>query len=145
MVSICCVFCAILMIVFFFLSSRRRHTRCALVTGVQTWALPICRSTLLQALAQAQSPTDVANLSQVVIFRNIDGRRAGAVFDVKAIREGRTPDPEILGGDVIVVGFDAVKGAFRDFFKMAPFFYVFRSEEHTSELQSLMRISYAVF
>src|SRR3546814_2255475 len=27
---------------FFFLSSRRRHTRCALVTGVQTCALPIC-------------------------------------------------------------------------------------------------------
>src|SRR3546814_2851385 len=27
--------------VFFFFSSRRRHTRCALVTGVQTCALPI--------------------------------------------------------------------------------------------------------
>src|SRR3546814_15032425 len=27
----------------FFVSSRRRHTRCALVTGVQTCALPICR------------------------------------------------------------------------------------------------------
>src|SRR3546814_5121208 len=26
----------------FFVSSRRRHTRCALVTGVQTCALPIC-------------------------------------------------------------------------------------------------------
>src|SRR3546814_9985794 len=26
----------------FFLSSRRRHTRCALVTGVQTCARPIC-------------------------------------------------------------------------------------------------------
>src|SRR3546814_17162919 len=26
----------------FFCSSRRRHTRCALVTGVQTCALPIC-------------------------------------------------------------------------------------------------------
>src|SRR3546814_11163218 len=26
----------------YFLSSRRRHTRCALVTGVQTCALPIC-------------------------------------------------------------------------------------------------------
>src|SRR3546814_11809567 len=26
-----------------FFSSRRRHTRCALVTGVQTCALPICR------------------------------------------------------------------------------------------------------
>src|SRR3546814_6777226 len=30
-------------VLFFFVSSRRRHTRCALVTGVQTCALPICR------------------------------------------------------------------------------------------------------
>src|SRR5881628_3977120 len=30
------------MVVFFF-SSRRRHTRCQSVTGVQTCALPICR------------------------------------------------------------------------------------------------------
>src|SRR3546814_7828115 len=35
--SLCDVF------VLFFFSSRRRHTRCALVTGVQTCALPICR------------------------------------------------------------------------------------------------------
>src|SRR3546814_10008812 len=32
------VMCVVLMFVF---SSRRRHTRCALVTGVQTCALPI--------------------------------------------------------------------------------------------------------
>src|SRR3546814_15306684 len=32
----CRVFC----LIFFFFSSRRRHTRCALVTGVQTCALP---------------------------------------------------------------------------------------------------------
>src|SRR3546814_10591450 len=31
----------IFMIAGFFFSSRRRHTRCALVTGVQTCALPI--------------------------------------------------------------------------------------------------------
>src|SRR3546814_10412067 len=31
----------ILFVGFFFFSSRRRHTRCALVTGVQTCALPI--------------------------------------------------------------------------------------------------------
>src|SRR3546814_9487881 len=30
-----------LFLLFFFFSSRRRHTRCALVTGVQTCALPI--------------------------------------------------------------------------------------------------------
>src|SRR3546814_6833280 len=29
---------------YFFFSSRRRHTRCALVTGVQTCALPIYRT-----------------------------------------------------------------------------------------------------
>src|SRR3546814_5054663 len=33
--------CCYLLLCFF--SSRRRHTRCALVTGVQTCALPICQ------------------------------------------------------------------------------------------------------
>src|SRR3546814_16794820 len=37
----------------FFFSSRRRHTRCALVTGVQTCALPI-----LAAAALALDPRD---------------------------------------------------------------------------------------
>src|SRR3546814_2911478 len=37
---------------YFFVSSRRRHTRCALVTGVQTCALPI-------------SPAEVPPLAQV--------------------------------------------------------------------------------
>src|SRR3546814_4902558 len=32
------------MCMYFFFSSRRRHTRCALVTGVQTWALPISKA-----------------------------------------------------------------------------------------------------
>src|SRR3546814_2140117 len=36
-----------LLVTFFFFSSRRRHTRCALVTGVQTCALPILPSALL--------------------------------------------------------------------------------------------------
>src|SRR3546814_6134773 len=40
-----CQFC-----VFVFFSSSRRHTRCALVTGVQTCALPIC--TVLMLIGQ---------------------------------------------------------------------------------------------
>src|SRR3546814_16049341 len=39
----------------FFFSSRRRHTRCALVTGVQTCALPICGSATSQAVASARA------------------------------------------------------------------------------------------
>src|SRR3546814_5227140 len=34
-----CMLCLVCFV--FFVSSRRRHTRCALVTGVQTCALPI--------------------------------------------------------------------------------------------------------
>src|SRR3546814_2447308 len=33
--------CSFISVLYFFFSSRRRHTRCALVTGVQTCALPI--------------------------------------------------------------------------------------------------------
>src|SRR3546814_7404136 len=40
----------------FFFSSRRRHTRCALVTGVQTCALPIC-GTAEVALGSHHWPT----------------------------------------------------------------------------------------
>src|SRR3546814_6401912 len=36
---------------FFFFSSRRRHTRCALVTGVQTCALPISKIPTIAAAA----------------------------------------------------------------------------------------------
>src|SRR3546814_5685843 len=35
--------CVVIKATLFFFSSRRRHTRCALVTGVQTCALPIYR------------------------------------------------------------------------------------------------------
>src|SRR3546814_1049283 len=39
---------------FFFFSSRRRHTRCALVTGVQTCALPICAVTTTSRPGQSR-------------------------------------------------------------------------------------------
>src|SRR3546814_6589135 len=79
-------------IVCFFFSSRRRHTRCALVTGVQTCALPI-------SATQTKPPANALTASQRT--RQSTGWCARSVSK--------------------------------------------RSEEHTSELQSLMRISYAVF
>src|SRR3546814_1785679 len=48
--------------VVFFFSSRRRHTRCALVTGVQTCALPI------SALGGFQNGT-------VFVLTGLDGER----------------------------------------------------------------------
>lgn len=83
-------------------------------------------ATLLEALARAQSPTDTARLSEVIVFRTIEGQRMGAVFDLRRIRVGLDADPRIQGGDIVVVGFSQVKGAFRDFLSAAPLFAIFR-------------------
>src|SRR3546814_4957175 len=49
-----CLFLFIVLCIFFF-SSRRRHTRCALVTGVQTCALPICETRDITLKAEGQA------------------------------------------------------------------------------------------
>ncbi|MXO67029.1 polysaccharide biosynthesis/export family protein [Altericroceibacterium endophyticum] len=84
-------------------------------------------STLMEAIARAKGVTRVAVVDEVLVFRTVEGQRMGAVFDLGAIREGKAPDPEILGGDQIVVGFSALKGAYRDFIDAAPLFNIFRN------------------
>ncbi len=81
--------------------------------------------TLLSSIARAQSPTNVARLDEVIIFRTVNGRRMGARFDLNEIRSGRAPDPQVLGGDVIVVGFASLKGVYQDILKAAPLLNVF--------------------
>src|SRR3546814_8699437 len=49
------VFYTFLCFFFFFFSSIRRHPICALVTGVQTCALPICLSLIRSISAQSSS------------------------------------------------------------------------------------------
>src|SRR3546814_7652282 len=52
------------MLILFFFSSRRRHTRCALVTGVQTCALPIFSTDTLVAGVHFPDPCDPFLLGQ---------------------------------------------------------------------------------
>src|SRR3546814_19278477 len=53
--------------IFFFFSSRRRHTRCALVTGVQTCALPICiRNSNTMAIAPTATIANITGVSQSI-------------------------------------------------------------------------------
>lgn len=82
-------------------------------------------SSLLEALAMAHSPTEVAALDQVIVFRNVNGQRTGARFNLQRIRAGSDPDPLLIGGDRIVVGYSSVKGAWRDFLKF-PIFNLFK-------------------
>src|SRR3546814_10292581 len=107
-----------LSLVCFFFSSRRRHTRCALVTGVQTCALPICWT---------------------------DGALQGVRYAVSFARlYAEQGDHEISAAAMNAI--IAINGAYIEAKGKTFFAYQFmRSEEHTSELQSLMRISYAVF
>lgn len=83
------------------------------------------RSTLLTALAQAKSPTKTVKLSEIMVFRTINGRRAGGRFNLKDIRSGRAADPQILAGDTIVVANSAAKSTWRDFLAAAPLFNIF--------------------
>ena len=81
--------------------------------------------TLLSALALAGSTTETARLNQVLVFRTINGQRAGARFDISDIRGGRSPDPQVYPGDVIVVGYSSLRGAFRDFLQITPLLGIF--------------------
>src|SRR3546814_5181724 len=62
------------MLIFVFFSSRRRHTRCALVTGVQTCALPISQT---QIATVRVPPEDEIALQRAVTdrFANVSAIR----------------------------------------------------------------------
>ena len=83
------------------------------------------RTTLLDALAMAKGTSRVAALSEVVVFRMVDGKRIGGVFDVSKINRGLAPDPELKGDDTIVVGMSNVKAAWRDILTAAPLLTAF--------------------
>ncbi|WP_395330801.1 polysaccharide biosynthesis/export family protein [Novosphingobium sp. BL-8H] len=81
--------------------------------------------TLMGALAKAQSPSVTAKLDEIVIFRTIDGKRMAARFNLKDIRTGISPDPVIMDGDIVMVGYSRIRGLWQDFLKMAPIFNIF--------------------
>src|SRR3546814_5933757 len=63
----------------FFFSSRRRHTRCALVTGVQTCALPICRFFKTRAFPAPEvpaAPKRTPDAARPVLFRDMTAEEA---------------------------------------------------------------------
>src|SRR3546814_6155287 len=130
---------------FFFFSSRRRHTRCALVTGVQTCALPIYRAEdVAAALGALHAPAIEARIAGVSVFER-QGRPHMVWAGVEPLaplaalhrkvdqclaRVGVAPETRAFLPHITLARLNRAAG---------------RSEEPTSELQSIMRISYAVF
>src|SRR3546814_11188303 len=70
---------------FCFFSSRRRHTRCALVTGVQTCALPICLIASSTPWSLSPSIAQVfcflVSFAMISALHHVDAHRAGSAFD----------------------------------------------------------------
>src|SRR3546814_10032499 len=121
-----CVYC-----ICFFFSSIRRHTRCALVTGVQTCALPIwfCFAPRYHPAMRHAGPSrrdlGIPTAFNILGPLSNPGRVKRYLIGVADERMAEK-----------MAGVLPANGAVRA---------LIRSEEHTSELQSLMRISYAVF
>jgi polysaccharide export outer membrane protein len=83
-------------------------------------------TSLLQAVAMAEGPSRVADLTKVAVFRNIDGQRSVALFDLQAIRQGRMDDPRVLGDDVIVVDTSQTSAVLREIVGALPALAIFR-------------------
>lgn len=82
-------------------------------------------TTLVDAIAMSRGTTRTARMSEVAIFRVVDGKQMAAKFDLGAIRRGEAANPVLQGGDVVVVGFDRLSGAWRDALQSAPLFALF--------------------
>lgn len=76
--------------------------------------------TLLDAISFAEGLTPVARRGDVAIIRMIDGRRAGAIFNLGEIEKGQTDDPAILPSDRVVVGTSAIAQGYRDLLQAVP-------------------------
>jgi polysaccharide export outer membrane protein len=83
------------------------------------------RTTLLQAIAMGGGLDKLADLHGIVIFRQIGGKKMGAVFDLKNIRSGVDEDPLVYGDDIIVVEQSGSKTALRRFIEAMPVLNVF--------------------
>src|SRR3546814_8089929 len=144
-----CVCFRLVLYMCFFFSSRRRHTRCALVTGVQTCALPIWSFriprfwvsgrasglSLVKASSRTCVPGGNAERRRRPVRQICPSRPPSRRSDIHQPVRSRTGAVAKVDGSASTC---APVGS-----QMRP--PASRSEEHTSELQSLMRISYAVF
>jgi polysaccharide biosynthesis/export protein len=76
--------------------------------------------TLLQAVSLSGGPTEGANPNKVVIFRQIEGKRNAAGFNLKDIREGKAVDPLVYPNDIIVMDGSEARRTYGDILRSLP-------------------------
>lgn len=80
----------------------------------------IGRMTLIRAVATAKGTDEFAKLDDVVVFRTVNGQQYAALYNLKSIRRGGYPDPEVFANDVVVVGDSASRRLFKNVLQVAP-------------------------
>lgn len=83
-------------------------------------------TTLLQAVALARGTNNDSNPRRVAIFRQVQGQRMAAAFDLISIRRGEMEDPTVYAGDIVVVDGSSTRGMFRDVLAVLPVVALFR-------------------
>lgn len=60
--------------------------------------------TLLRLLNQAEGPTEYARLDDVLIMREVAGKRYVGVYNLGAVQRGNYADPQLYPNDIVMVG-----------------------------------------
>jgi polysaccharide biosynthesis/export protein len=81
---------------------------------------------LMQAIALSQGLTVVADPSGVLVFRQMDGKRTAARFDLREVRSGKVEDPVLQAGDIVMVDESATRTTLRDIRDALPFSGLFK-------------------
>lgn len=76
--------------------------------------------TLIRAIATAKGTTEFAKMSDVVVFRTVNGQKMAALYNLKMIQRGAYADPDIFANDVVVVGNSEARRIFKDVLQAAP-------------------------
>jgi polysaccharide export outer membrane protein len=82
--------------------------------------------TLMRVIALARGTKEDANPRRVAVFRQIEGQRMAAAFDLTRIRRGNAEDPRIYSGDIVVVDGSSIKAIQREIMQTMPMLSVFR-------------------
>ena len=83
------------------------------------------KNSLLQLLASAGGLEDTAENGNILVVRQVNGKRYAGRFDLDAIRKGAAEDPQVQQGDVVIVNTSDAKAAFQTFLKIIPVANVF--------------------
>ena len=84
------------------------------------------KMTLVQSVAVGGGLDNSANPKRVFVFRQVNGQRMVAGFDLTTIRTGKDPDPEIYRGDIIIVEGSRSKETWQQVFQGVQVFGLFR-------------------